>query len=139
MEEQAASGAGWVLQGNHSYHEEDYEKALEYYKKALEHEHYLPARWNIHNRLCATYTKLNDHVNALAEAEEMIRCDPEHPKGFVRKGGAHFFMGEYDDALGEYHRAFRHLHNGKANEKLVGNLSRYVTNAKERRQPCEDD
>eukprot|EP01126_Amoeba_proteus_P034638 TRINITY_DN345_c0_g2_i4.p1 TRINITY_DN345_c0_g2~~TRINITY_DN345_c0_g2_i4.p1 ORF type:complete len:272 (-),score=67.70 TRINITY_DN345_c0_g2_i4:96-827(-) len=126
------TGSGWVLRGNAAYHSGNYNAALEFYKKALDSEDFPAARWNIHNRLCATYTKLSEHTKALAEAEAMIQCDPEHPKGFVRKGGAHFFMGDYDDALDEYHRATKHLYNGKADHKLLGNLPRYVASAQQR-------
>jgi tetratricopeptide (TPR) repeat protein len=96
------AGSGFVLRGNGYYHSHQYDKALEAYKTALEKETLPIARWNIHNRLCATYTKLQDYENALREAELMIESDPEHPKGYVRKGGSFYFRGEYDLALEEY-------------------------------------
>lgn len=96
------AGSGFVLRGNAYYHANQYEKALEAYKTALEKETLPIARWNIHNRLCATYTKLKDYDSALHEAELMIQSDPDHPKGYVRKGGAFFFRGEYELALDEY-------------------------------------
>lgn len=39
-----------------------------------------PAVWNIHNRLCATYTRLSDFESALREASSMIEENPQHPK-----------------------------------------------------------
>ena len=70
------AGSGFVLRGNAYYHQHQYEKALEAYKTALEKETLPIARWNLHNRLCATYTKLKDYDSALKEAELMIESDP---------------------------------------------------------------
>jgi tetratricopeptide (TPR) repeat protein len=75
-----------------------------------------------------------DHEKALEEANEMIRCDPEHPKGFVRKGGAHYFLGDFDGALEEYKRAQEHMHNGKADAKLLSNFPQYVSTVQSKKQ-----
>jgi len=94
------------------------------------------ARWNIHNRLAATYTRLGQHENAKSEAEEMIRMNQENPKGYVRKGGAHYFLGEYGAALTEYELAQARMQqavsSGLVPQKLVDNLSGYVQTTKEK-------
>jgi len=96
------TGSGWVMKGNHSYHEGDYQTALKCYLEALRREPLKTAIWNIHNRLCATYTRLQDYQNALSEAEAMIQWDAKHPKGHIRRGGAMFFLGRYAESLQEY-------------------------------------
>jgi len=118
------------------YHSQRYTEALEAYKTALEMETFPGARWNIHNRLAATYTRLGQHENAKREAEEMIRTNEENPKGYVRKGGAHYFLGEYCAALTEYQLAEARMEqavsSGLVPQKLVDNLSGYVQTTKEK-------
>jgi len=84
-------GEGLVLHGNRYYHKQNYNKALDFYRHALEKEDYPPAIWNIHNRLSATYSRLKDYHSALEQAELMIKAKPDHPKGYLRRGGAYFF------------------------------------------------
>eukprot|EP01126_Amoeba_proteus_P052245 TRINITY_DN6293_c0_g1_i1.p1 TRINITY_DN6293_c0_g1~~TRINITY_DN6293_c0_g1_i1.p1 ORF type:complete len:164 (+),score=43.71 TRINITY_DN6293_c0_g1_i1:75-494(+) len=128
------TGSGFVLRGNALYHKKDFQGALESYKKALEKESLSRARWNIHNRLAATYTRLGDYSSALSEAQSMIDSDPEHPKGHVRKGGAHFFLKQYNLALEEYTKASNLMEeallSGLAEQKLADNLARYMTETK---------
>ena len=98
------------MRGNRYYHEHDYNKALEHYKKALVTEEAVPPGgnemilWNIHNRLCATYTKLKDWDHVHSEADHMIRLGPDNPKSWIRKGGAFFFQGRTKEALEMYEK-----------------------------------
>eukprot|EP01126_Amoeba_proteus_P020184 TRINITY_DN2061_c0_g1_i14.p1 TRINITY_DN2061_c0_g1~~TRINITY_DN2061_c0_g1_i14.p1 ORF type:complete len:140 (+),score=23.18 TRINITY_DN2061_c0_g1_i14:289-708(+) len=128
------TGSGFVLRGNALYHKKEFQGALESYKKALEKESLSRAKWNIHNRLAATYSRLGDHASALAEAQSMIDADPEHPKGHVRKGGAHFFLKQYDHALVEYSKASHlmedALQSGLVEQKLADDLAKYMTETK---------
>jgi len=89
MEVNWHDGSGLIMKGNHYYHAQLFPKALVYYGRALEEE--LAAKindrltlWNIYNRLCATYGKLEDFENALRTADEMIRLAPENPKVLFR-------------------------------------------------------
>jgi len=99
------TGSGFVMKGNHYYHEGDYENALKSYQEALRKEPLKTAIWNIHNRLSATFQRLGDYSSSLQEAEAMIQSDPRHPKGHIRRGGALFFLGRYEEALQEYDNA----------------------------------
>ena len=102
--------AGMVMRGNRFYHEKDYPQALEQYKKALVQEHQVTTGgnelilWNIHNRLCATYTKLQDWQHVHSEADEMLKLGPDNPKSWIRKGGAFFFQGKTKEALEQYEK-----------------------------------
>lgn len=99
-----------VMRGNRFYHEKDYPQALEQYKKALVQELQVTTGgnemilWNIHNRLCATYTKLKDWDHVHSEADEMLRLGPDNPKSWIRKGGAFFFQGKTKEALEMYEK-----------------------------------
>jgi len=130
------TGSGFVLKGNGLYHSQHYAEALEAYKTALEKETFPAARWNIHNRLAATYTRLGDHENAKKEAQEMIRTNADNPKGYVRKGGAHYFLGEYGLALQEYEIANARMQpavdSGLVQQRLLDNLAGYVQSTKEK-------
>ncbi|KAL6069900.1 Stress-induced-phosphoprotein 1 [Balamuthia mandrillaris] len=102
--------SGLLLVGNYLYHKGDYPKALEKYKLALEQEMELGEGdkrilWNLHNRICATYTRMKDYESALKAANEMIRLNPEDPKGHVRKGGINYFSQRYQEALQDYETA----------------------------------
>ena len=98
------------MRGNRYYHQKDYQQALENYNKALEQEDQVTTGgnemilWNIHNRLCATYTKLKDWEHVHSEADEMLRLGPENPKSWIRKGGAYFFQGKGKEALECYEK-----------------------------------
>jgi len=128
------TGSGWVMKGNHFYHTKEYQQALGAYQEALKREPLKTAIWNIHNRLCATYSRLKDYDNALKEAEAMIATDSTHPKGHIRKGGALFFLGRYTEALREYDLARTILSDPRSEgiltvERLEA-LHRYIEAAK---------
>jgi len=125
-------GEGLVLHGNKYYHKQNYTKALEFYKLALEKEHYQPAIWNIHNRLCATYTRLKDYNNALEQAELMIKIKPDHAKGYLRRGGAYFFLGRTELALQDYIKAQTLNEQGNGEDINTANLESYIIQAKEK-------
>src|SRR5690242_2598954 len=99
-----------VMRGNRFYHQHDYPQALDHYKKALVLETQVTTGgnemilWNIHNRLCATYTKLKEWDHVHAEADEMIKLGPENPKSWIRKGGAFYFQGRYSEAMAQYEK-----------------------------------
>ena len=67
------------MRGNRYYHEHDYHQALSHYQKALEQENQVTTGgnemilWNIHNRLCATYTKLKDWEHVHTEADAALK------------------------------------------------------------------
>eukprot|EP00697_Spironema_sp_BW2_P016925 gnl/Spiro4/8433_TR4427_c0_g1_i3.p2 gnl/Spiro4/8433_TR4427_c0_g1~~gnl/Spiro4/8433_TR4427_c0_g1_i3.p2 ORF type:complete len:136 (+),score=30.99 gnl/Spiro4/8433_TR4427_c0_g1_i3:522-929(+) len=67
------------------------------------------AKWNIHNRITAALSRLHQHQDAQRTADSMIAADPTHPKGYVRKAGALFFQGKYNDALHEYAKALERI------------------------------
>jgi len=122
---------GLVLHGNKYYHKQNYTKALEFYKLALEKEHYQPAIWNIHNRLCATFTRLKDYPNALEQAELMIKAKPDHAKGYLRRGGAYFFLGKTQLALDDYLQAQTLNDKGNGEDINKTNLETYISQARE--------
>eukprot|EP01125_Pyxidicula_operculata_P009939 TRINITY_DN3270_c0_g1_i1.p1 TRINITY_DN3270_c0_g1~~TRINITY_DN3270_c0_g1_i1.p1 ORF type:complete len:140 (-),score=29.06 TRINITY_DN3270_c0_g1_i1:91-510(-) len=128
------TGSGFILKGNHFYHNKDYKNALDCYLKAMDKETYQPARWNIHNRLCATYTRLKDYDSSLKEAENMIKENPNHPKGHIRKGGAHYFKEEYQAAMDEYNKATeltpKAMSEGIMTAKERTNLTNYINETK---------
>eukprot|EP01124_Arcella_intermedia_P024439 TRINITY_DN4117_c0_g1_i1.p1 TRINITY_DN4117_c0_g1~~TRINITY_DN4117_c0_g1_i1.p1 ORF type:complete len:477 (-),score=111.06 TRINITY_DN4117_c0_g1_i1:112-1329(-) len=123
-------GEGLVLHGNRYYHKQNYTKALEFYKQALEKENYEPAIWNIHNRLSATYSRLKDYQSALEQADMMIKLKPDHAKGYLRKGGAFFFLGKYDLALQAYLKAKQLNEAGSGEDLTADNLEKYIAETK---------
>jgi len=125
-------GEGLVLHGNKYYHKQNYTKALEFYKLALEKEHYQPAIWNIHNRLCATYTRLKDYHKALEQATLMIQAKPDHAKGYLRRGGAYFFLGRTEEALQDYLQAKTLNEKGNGEDINSTNLESYIEQANQK-------
>jgi len=125
-------GEGLVFHGNRYYHKQNYTKALEFYKQALEKEDYQPAIWNIHNRLSATYARQKDYHSALEQAELMIKAKPDHAKGYLRRGGAYFFLGKYEVALADYVRAKTLNEQGNGEDINVENLDKYILETKEK-------
>lgn len=52
--------------------------------------------------MSACYNRLHDYEQVQKEAEKMIELDPQQAKGYVRRGGAAFFQGKFEEANSDY-------------------------------------
>lgn len=126
-----------LQQGNEHYHHGRYFEALEAYQKALENVQKQPDNVKnfkeetiILNRIIATYNNLRkfkeaeDACNVLVDKLlKLQRMTGEKQrlltKAWIRKGGAHFFQGDYAAAVKCYERALQLTpDHPKANEYL---------------------
>lgn len=83
-------------EGNKYFERADYPNAIQLYSQAIalsKTDHLL-----FSNRAHA-YASLEQYSFALDDADSVIKLRPDWPKGFYRKGVAHYGLGHYEDAV----------------------------------------
>ena len=110
-----ASAAELLAAGNQAYVDDDFDGALAKYSAALEalprgggggsggartssSPPPPPSAASLHAVRAQAFIRLEDHVNAVAEANRAIEADPGLQKGYLRKGVACFWLEEYETA-----------------------------------------
>jgi stress-induced-phosphoprotein 1 len=85
--------------GNQYFKEQNYEKAIEFYSKAIEAE---PSNHIFYSNRSLTYFKMNMFVESLKDADMSIEYNSSWAKGFQRKGAAEGKMGKLWQAFISY-------------------------------------
>ncbi|MFZ5352101.1 MAG: tetratricopeptide repeat protein [Bacillota bacterium] len=112
--------------GDEYFSKQMYEKAIEYYKKAIEADR---ENATAYNNIAAALTFMDRSEEALEYCEEALRIDPDMVMAYANKGLSQSNMGKYEEAIISFdeaisrdkHNDFAHYHKGDA----LLNLSRY--------------
>lgn len=87
-------------EGNTAFKNEDYEKAIQHYSKAISLGHD-----NIHaiySNRSAAKCKLNNFEAALIDAQKCVELEPTYSKGFSRLGSAYHGLQQFKEATEAY-------------------------------------
>ena len=110
--------AAWHLsQGNRFYRQDNYDKAIEAYNKAIE---YNPNLARAYNHISLAYGYKGQHDMAISSCNKAIELDPSLSSAYNNRAVAYALKGEYDLAIADYSRAIE-LEPNKA--KLYSNRS----------------
>lgn len=77
----------------------DFSSAVRHFTKAMS---VGPSNYLLYSNRSATYARLGNYSDALADAEKSVQLKPEWPKGYFRLGEAHFGLGHFDEAVAAY-------------------------------------
>jgi Flp pilus assembly protein TadD len=91
-----------LSQGIEEMGREEYEKALERFKKAAEAKPHDP---EVHYFLGLAYSRLEDYPIAITAFEKVLELDPQNRRVRYELGMAHFFSGDYQRAADSLQRA----------------------------------
>jgi len=90
--------------GNDHYVKKQYAAALECYTAAIEAS---PSTAAFYSNRAATFMMLNKWTEALADARECVKLDPEYLKGYMREGKCHLVLGDPKSAIRSYQMALQ--------------------------------
>jgi tetratricopeptide (TPR) repeat protein len=82
----------------------EYEKAVEWFKRAAERE---PRDPEVHYYLGLAYSRLGDYPSAITAFERVLKLDPKDRKVRYEMGIASYFMGDYPKAMASFKMAQR--------------------------------
>ncbi len=116
--------------GDHYFENDDYDKALEYFAKAVE----LAPEDTIalHNKGSVQFV-LENYDDAIATFDQLIAIDKDDIDAYLTKGAAHFKMSRYDDCIASLNEVVKREMNNAAAwyykssaEAMKGNLKLVV-------------
>lgn len=91
-------------QGNAAFAAKDFEKAIEYFSKAIEAS---PENHVLYSNRSASYASLKNFDKAFEDAQKTIQINPTWAKGYSRVAAAQFGLGKLDDAEKSYQEALK--------------------------------
>lgn len=83
----------------------EYEKAIDYYDKALEFKPPLAKAYN--NRGLAKFV-LGDHQGAISDYSKAIKQNPRYADAYNNRGNAKNYLGDHQDAISDYDKAIKY-------------------------------
>jgi len=89
--------------GNKAFSAGQFSEAISHYSEAIKND---PAEHTYYSNRAASYSGLNQHEKALADAIKCVELKGDWMKGHYRKGVALFALGRVDEA----HTAFKRAH-----------------------------
>ncbi|KRX48327.1 Protein unc-45 -like protein A, partial [Trichinella murrelli] len=112
-------------EGNLHYESGNWEKAKEYYNKALKA---CPSDDKVTlaallKNMAAVSLKLEDYVSAENQASQALECAPNDPKALYRRSTARSCLNKYSEALADAKRALHYEPNNKAIVKQFQDLN----------------
>ncbi|KRX26976.1 Protein unc-45 -like protein A, partial [Trichinella nelsoni] len=112
-------------EGNLHYESGNWEKAKEYYNKALKA---CPSEDKVTlaallKNMAAVSLKLEDYVSAENQASQALECAPNDPKALYRRSTARSCLNKYSEALADAKRALHYEPNNKAIVKQFQDLN----------------
>ena len=105
--------------GNEFYESENYDKAIEYYTKAIE---LGQKHADVYNNRGLAYLEKRDHGHAIKDFNEASSLAPKYADIYYNRGVAYLEMGDYRPAIKDFNEAIRlqlnsadvHNHRGRA-------------------------
>jgi stress-induced-phosphoprotein 1 len=94
--------AEFKTKGNDAFKAGKYQEAISWYTKAITAD---LKNETLYSNRAASYSAVNDHTQALVDAEMCCKLKPGWVKGHFRKGVALFKLGKYDEATKSYSKA----------------------------------
>ncbi|KAI8483851.1 Suppressor of G2 allele of SKP1 [Branchiostoma belcheri] len=82
-------------QANEAFVDENYEKAVELYTKAIELD---GEKSEYFTKRAQTYIKLEQYMDAVTDATKAVELEPSSSKAHLRKGVASFYLDEFESA-----------------------------------------
>jgi stress-induced-phosphoprotein 1 len=131
MSNKAAAEA--KAKGNQYFLKKQYPEAIEWYTKAIKAD---PKDSTFFSNRCAAYMGLNKFQEALKDAEECCKLQPNWVKGWYRKGMALTSLGRHEEAVMAYKKG---LEFEPANDDLKGKLADAEREAKYAPKRFKDD
>lgn len=99
------AGDNWSKRYDRTKNEEDFNKAIEWYKRILKINDVEPEAY-IHMSNAYMSLKTEDgYRNAVKYLEKVVEIMPYHATGHDAKGDSHWELGEFEEALLEYQKA----------------------------------
>ncbi|CCH44638.1 Heat shock protein [Wickerhamomyces ciferrii] len=89
-------------QGNAAFAAKDYEKAIEFFSKAIE---IAPTNHVLYSNRSASFASLKQFDKALQDAQKTIEINPTWAKGYSRVAAAYHGSNQLDDAEKSYQKA----------------------------------
>lgn len=89
-------------QGNAAFAAKDFEKAIEFFSKAIEA---APSNHVLYSNRSASFASLKQFDKAFQDAQKTIEINPSWAKGYSRVAAAEFGLGKLDDAEKSYEKA----------------------------------
>lgn len=89
-------------QGNAAFAAKDFEKAIDYFSKAIEA---APTNHVLYSNRSASFASLKQFDKAFQDAQKTIEINPTWAKGYSRVAAAEFGLGKLDDAEKSYEKA----------------------------------
>jgi stress-induced-phosphoprotein 1 len=91
-------------QGNDQFKAKNFEKAIEFYTKAIEEN---PGDHTIYGNRSASYHNLKKYELALADGEKCVHLKADWSKGYQRKAMALHGMGRLDESIEAYEHGLK--------------------------------
>jgi len=96
--------------GNEYFKERNFDRALQKYSKALKYLHEdFPspdeqsdmdnAKVHLYNNLAAVYLQTKNYAKVIENCENVLKTEPKNGKALSRRGQAHYFGKDYDEAI----------------------------------------
>ncbi|XP_018425906.1 PREDICTED: small glutamine-rich tetratricopeptide repeat-containing protein alpha [Nanorana parkeri] len=101
-EEEITEAERLKTEGNEQMKLENFESAVSYYTKAIEHN---PANAVYYCNRAAAYSKIGNYAGAVRDCEEAISIDPSYSKAYGRMGLALSSLNKHSEAVSFYKRA----------------------------------
>ena len=92
----------WMARGYEAYKNKDYDKAIEYYKKAIVLN---PNLAKAHYNLGTNYSNKGMLDEAISEFEQVLTIDPDYAEAHNNLGNVYSEKGMVDESLSEYEKA----------------------------------
>jgi tetratricopeptide (TPR) repeat protein len=101
-----------------AYHNGQYEKAIDTFKKAIEID---PAMTEAFNNLGLTYTEINEEEKATEAFKTAIRLSPELAAAYNNLGFVFYRLGSYEEAIEMYNEAIGRSRDSSSAYTNLGN------------------
>ena len=109
------------FRGNAEFSNKNYEKAVEYYEKAL-----IQGEKDLlmMQLMTSSYINIEQFDKALEISEKMIKEDPQYFSGYFRKGFSLMFLGRFVEAITSYNKALELVADKSVERATIeGNIS----------------
>ena len=122
-------------QGNNAYKEQRYENAKELYTKSLQ---FNPNSAVTLSNRSAVYLHFKEYIQAIEDANQAIRVDPDFVKSYFRLGKCHVATGNLVQAKVMFEKALASEPNNQSTLKEINNCDRLISTQSKCEKAFED-